>query len=192
MKNLFLIFLSATLCLSVKAQVKDTIGLNLPIVNGTIMHEGIVDVPGKTKNQLFASAKTFLLETFVSAKAVIETEDKEDGVLNCKGIHQVVLKLNFMYDGSFNDEMIIQINCKDGKYRYRFYDFRLSPTGFVGNTPNNWPSATYMDLLNDLTGTGKTHYTKKQEIYLLTDNEKAVKELVARLNKKMAAKEDSF
>jgi cation transport regulator ChaB len=190
MKKPILIASLALLCLTVKAQIKDTIGLSLPIVNGEIMHEGIVDVPGKTKNQLFQSAKNFLLEAFVSAKAVIETEDKEDGVLNCKAIHPVVLKLNFMYNGYFNDEMIIQINCKDGKYRYRFYDFRLSPIGFVGDTPNRWPSATYVDLLNDLSGKGKTHYSKKQEIFLIKDNENAVKDLIARLYEKMTVKAD--
>ena len=68
----------------------------------------------------------------------------------------------------------------------------MSPTGLIGDAPNKWPSATYVELLDDLTGKGKSGYSKKQEIYLLKDNESAVKELIAHLNEKMTAKEDSF
>jgi hypothetical protein len=192
MKKPLLILLAALFTISVKAQIKDTVGLNLPLKEGKIYYEGIVEVPGKTKTQLYASAKRFLLESFVSSKAVIESEDKEDGNISGKGINPVILKLNFLYNGNFSDEMIIQIDCKDGKYRYRFYDFRLKPTGFVGNTPNAWPEANYNDLLGDLIGTSKTHYTKKQEIFLLKDNDNDVRNLIAKLHQKMILKNDDF
>lgn len=189
-KAIFTLFVIISICFSVEAQIKDTIGMNLPIKDGKIYYEGVVEVAGKTKNQLYASAKNFLLEAFVSSKAVIESEDKEDGNISGKGINPVLLKLNFMYNGNFADEMIIQIDCKDGKYRYRFYDFRLTPVGFVGDGPNKWPEANYNDLLGDLTGISKTHYTKKQEIYLLTDNDVAVKKLIEKLHDKMVSKDD--
>ena len=47
--------------------------------------EFVLDVPGKTKDQLFSASKSWIAETFVSGKSVIDDADKDSGRIIAKG-----------------------------------------------------------------------------------------------------------
>ena len=42
---------------------KDTVGLNVPFVNNTVVYERVIDVPNASKNLLYSNAGLWLAET---------------------------------------------------------------------------------------------------------------------------------
>lgn len=93
------------------------------------------------KDILYKNSKLFFADAFKSAKDVLQYDDREEGKIIGKG--------NFKIEGGqsvflsyFTEVWIvnfsIELFVKDGKYRYRIYDFnidgRTRATG--GNTPD--------------------------------------------------------
>ncbi|TSD62299.1 DUF4468 domain-containing protein [Inquilinus sp. KBS0705] len=73
------------ICFEAKAQ-KDTLGLNIPIKDESVVYEGIVETPGALQKDLFKNAKQWFVDYFNSSKDVIQNEDKESGRIIGKGI----------------------------------------------------------------------------------------------------------
>lgn len=98
----------------------------MPHKDGKIIYEIINDSIAMTKNEIFAASKKWLSDTFVSSKAVIQSEDIETGQIigqgiikadnfwNAKGLFGVALNLQFN----------TQIDCRDNKYRIRIYEIK--------------------------------------------------------------------
>src|SRR5437868_3851017 len=84
MKIILLIASSIILSISCYAQ-KDTVGLNVPIQDGKIVYQGIVDIQGKQKLDLYRNAQQWFVDYFKSSKDVIQNQDKEDGFIIGKG-----------------------------------------------------------------------------------------------------------
>jgi len=113
---------------------KDTVGLNIPFANNTIVYEKVVGVPNAAKNTLFGNAGLWLAETRPYNIADIQLQ-LEDPVLS-----RVVGKVNYsltesnkfflstLYD-TYICSFTLQIDCKDNKYRIRIYNIQD-----VGNT----------------------------------------------------------
>ncbi|MCC8426944.1 DUF4468 domain-containing protein [Mucilaginibacter sp. UR6-11] len=74
------------IAIGAKAQNKDTLGLNIPIKDGHVVYEGIVEMPGKPKMDLYNNAKQWFVDCFKSAKDVIQNEDKDQGRIIGKGV----------------------------------------------------------------------------------------------------------
>jgi len=112
----------------------------LPIdtVTKNITYQEVVYVDGINKNQLYTRAKEWFVKTFVSAKEVIQLDDKEVGKIIGKGSSNT----SYTYLGVFvsvNIDYTISITLKDNKYRYEITSFKA-----------NWPanSASAEELLN--------------------------------------------
>lgn len=69
------------------------------------------------KDVLFQKARQWFSESFVSAKAVIDNEDKAEGVIYGKGN----IPMGKDVDGRV--KFTIEIRCKDGKIKYIFSNF---------------------------------------------------------------------
>lgn len=115
---LLLIFL---LPLSVSAQL-DTAS-TLPYAEGKIVYEQISELPGYTKAEIFGSAKKWMADVFKSANSVIQSENEPTGQIIGKGYTKTSYfgkgyMIGILLDLSFT----VQIDCKDNKYRIRFYD----------------------------------------------------------------------
>ena len=81
-------------------------------------YTGIIKVDSTTsKDILFQKARQWFSETFVSAKAVIDNEDKPEGVIYGKGN----IKMAKDVDGRV--KFTIEIRCKDGKVKYILSNF---------------------------------------------------------------------
>ncbi|UOQ64424.1 DUF4468 domain-containing protein [Hymenobacter volaticus] len=96
-------------------------GTVLPFDSDTkrISYQGVVEVPGTTKDQLYVRAYEWLAKTYRSANAVIQMQDKEAGRLVGKGVMKVTLR-------GFNAGYVqhtITIYLKDGRYKYILTDF---------------------------------------------------------------------
>jgi hypothetical protein len=89
----------------------------------------IGDAPGQTKDEIFASARLWLAESFRSSKAVIELEDKAEGIIvgngmapypldGCEGMYCSILK-------TWGIRFKVKIEVKDARYRMTFTDLEL-------------------------------------------------------------------
>jgi hypothetical protein len=88
----------------------------IPIKDGTIEYSEVIE-SSNLKDELYANAKTWAANFFKSSKDAISLEDKETG--------RLIAKYNtypsFSYIGQRRTaevRMSVQIDCKDGRYRY--------------------------------------------------------------------------
>jgi hypothetical protein len=89
--------------------------------------ENYVDVPGMAKQDIYEGAKRWIAMNFVSAKAVIEYDDKEEGVLIGNGNYP---KYSFLYGGKCDICFTMRIDVKDEKFRFIVTNLAVSyPNG---------------------------------------------------------------
>jgi hypothetical protein len=106
------------------AQKQDTTGLHIPYANGVIVYEKIFNAPGKTQAVLYNNARAWFIE---NARGVdsIQLQDSLNSRIIAKGLRAATFK--GMLDISINckDHYVIQIDCKDGKYRCRITNINM-------------------------------------------------------------------
>lgn len=103
------------------AQEQDKYGVgSVPVKDGVVTFTTINEISTKTKDQLYSSAKMMIAEMFKSAKDVIQSDDKDSGVIICKG-NAKIPKAFITYLMEFT----LKISCKDGKYKADLYDITL-------------------------------------------------------------------
>lgn len=184
MKNLIFIccILAATNCYA----QKDTVGLKMPFKDGRLIYEEVVVVPERSKMELYKNTKQWFVDEFKSSKDVIQSEDKEDGKIIGKGIIPIYYN-NWAGTAKCTDLITIQIECKDGKYRYKIYDMVLNSDVIGDFTPQ--------DLITGILGgnlNGKKMYTKKISRAILLSIDDQTKSLVTSIKKTLSAKPDDF
>lgn len=139
MRNLILIIcLTATnFCFGQKNKhiITDTI----PRVEGKYEYSEVVNTDASLKKaDLFKNAKLYFVNTYRSANDVIQYQDEETGKVIGKSFLKVSAQQKYglgLYLMTFNWDIhyTTEIICKDGKYRYRFYDFRVEAHVIDGN-----------------------------------------------------------
>jgi hypothetical protein len=107
----------------VTAQQLETSETGLPIKDGKVVFERVFEVTNYKRDDIYASVKKWVVDSFKNIKKVIESEDKESGQFIGVGSTEVkVSDKNVIYTMEF----LIQVNCKDDRYRARFYDIKIS------------------------------------------------------------------
>jgi hypothetical protein len=81
---------------------------------GEIYYSEVIKVNGKSKDDLFLSAKVWFVNTFNSSNDVVQLIDKKEGMIIGKGIYK--LKKGAV---SFSVKIIV----KEERYKYEVYDF---------------------------------------------------------------------
>jgi hypothetical protein len=115
-KILMLLLLSPILALGQEAIVMKN---GLPVREGRVVFESVVDVPGKSKSDIYAAIKKWLFEVSDNSKRAIQSEDITAGQLLAKSETDAkVSDRNRWYTVEFD----IQVTCKDNRYRLRFYN----------------------------------------------------------------------
>ncbi|GAB2528122.1 DUF4468 domain-containing protein [Rufibacter soli] len=95
----------------------------LPQKDGVITYEGVVDMgESKSKDILYKAARQWFVETYKDANAVLQMDDKADGKLIGKGLHPYSF-VNGVNISEVKLSFIVNIDVKDGKYRYKLYSF---------------------------------------------------------------------
>ena len=185
MKKLTLIAVMAFVCHYVKAQNKDTLGMNIPFTEGHIIYQGVVNVNGLSKNDLLNNCKQWFVDYFKSSKDVIQNEDREQGRLIGKGVATISTTLYWGMRGYFYDNMTIQVDCKDNKYRYKIYSIVL--------TPHDDPRDIIAeDMVYKILGNGKCFLNKAQCQRLFIQLGIETNNIIASLNKSMITKSNDF
>lgn len=93
--------------------------------------EFVLEAPGKTKDQIFSATKSWIAETFVSGKSVMDDADKESGRIIAKGRvkHPCGEK---SYACGETIDFTLRIDIKDGKIRATYtnaFDHRDATEG---------------------------------------------------------------
>ena len=177
--------IAAIICTNVVFAQKDTTGLNIPVKDGAVIYERVVEAPNKSKADLYKNAKQWFVDYFKSSKDVIQNEDKEDGKIVGKGILLIPFKGALGSNVMYNDKLSIQVDCKDNKYRLRFYEQTLSSSGGeVITTPES--------LIGKLLGKEKSPFNEKQARRMLESMNATITTAIFAFNKSMIAKTDDF
>ena len=131
--------------------------INLPLKDSSIYYEEIVKVSDTVSaDKLFSLAQTWFANAFKNSKSVLQVSDRQSLKLIGKGIA-------FLRSGIGNNLDIyvyytVAIDIKQGRYRYRFYDF-----GFESGAQTEEASRGYSHYLH-----GEIHKmlfeTKKQAL----------------------------
>lgn len=94
---------------------------NFPIEDSKVLYKGVVFVDSSiSSTDLYLNAKEWVIDNFKSAKDVIMSEDKESNILIAKGF---IVKGHNSAVNHAENWFTLKIEMKDGKYRYKMYDF---------------------------------------------------------------------
>lgn len=126
MKNL-LIFAFLLCTKNVFAQ-KDTIGLNVPFVNKTIVYEKVFNAPNTPKNLLYSNAGLWFAQTHpyvedTQLQLVDPVLNRVVGRVKSSTVvtNKILWQINY---GTITYNFTLQIDCKDDKYRIRIYNIQ--------------------------------------------------------------------
>jgi hypothetical protein len=88
---------------------------------GKITYSEIIKVDSINSQELYLRAKVWFVHSFVSAKNVIQLDDKESGKIIGKGLFDVKSSIVKSQNVGYV-EFTIEIQVKDGRYKYTFSD----------------------------------------------------------------------
>lgn len=159
---------------------KDTINVNIPMTANGIVYERVFDAPGSSKNLLYSNARVFLIK---------HQKDRFGDKLQDSVMYRVIGKDNqlvtlerkgfFALSPTYDFDFLLQIDCKDNKYRCRIYNIVLSEN----TTPaTGGPAVHTLTNAEDLytayaAGKGTVNFTKAglkdffAAVNILVDNE---------------------
>jgi Domain of unknown function (DUF4468) with TBP-like fold len=101
--------------------------LNVPVdsVTGLITYKKIITINGKSKDELFVSAKKWAYDFYKNPKAVFNVEDKDAGI--------IILNTSYKEIDSINNSVLqesisytLKIETKEGKLKVSVYEFIAS------------------------------------------------------------------
>ena len=158
---------------------KDTIGMNIPVRNGSIIYTGIVNINGKSKAGLYKNAKQWFVDYFKSSNDAIQNQDKEKGLIIGKGVVHFYASFGYGLSTTWHDRFTVKLECRDGKYRYSIYDMIIYPN----DRPNQ--EVALEDFLGKILGTKKAPVTKLACKDVLKKNDIAITNVIASINEQM-------
>jgi hypothetical protein len=109
-------------------------GIPRDSVSGKIVYEGVVQVPGASKQELYMRAQEWAVKTFRSAKDVLQVQDASGGRLIAKACYE---KPYYILASRFVNYFwhTVKVDVKDGRYRYEITDFYIEGTSKMLGTP---------------------------------------------------------
>ncbi|MDO7851601.1 DUF4468 domain-containing protein [Hymenobacter convexus] len=142
-----------------------------------ITYQGVVEVPGVGKDQLYVRAHEWVAKAYRSANAVIQMQDKEAGRLVAKGAMQITLPVLGAAADAGYIRHTLTLYVKDGRYKYvlsnlEHTDVRLRATSVGPLEKEDLPFGM----------------SKKQWDHLRRDADKGAKELISELQAAMTLK----
>jgi hypothetical protein len=98
-----------------------------PVPESNRTFDAVFDTPGASKDQIFSATKIWIAETFRSAKAVIEYENKEEGTLIGNGIVPYPCGgIECVAKGDWSVPFTMRVDMKDQKFKLTFSNIRVS------------------------------------------------------------------
>ena len=89
--------------------------------------ERVVEAPGYSKEQIFNGTKIWIAENFKSAKAVLEYENKDDGIIIGNGSISYPCSGSSCFGrGDHTIPFTMRVDIKDQRFRLTFSNLRLT------------------------------------------------------------------
>lgn len=182
---------TAAPCVAQKAAPAASTAVEFPLQDDKLYYEGVVEVnPTSKKADLYQIGRAWFVDTYVNAKDVLQLDDKAEGKMMGKGIYRYTF-FNGLGVSQVIMHFTLALDIKDGKYRYRMYDF-------LGDNVNT-------DMLSGVTEVRSLDYNKcytdykagkrtKYNLKVLQGMDTQVKIIAASLEKAMqkSVKKDDF
>ena len=136
--------LIAFLLISVRAFAQDTVKhFTYPVIDDKVAYQQVVDVPGVTATNIQLKTFDWHVKYFSTAASRLISSDPS--------INQIVLGIVEDVD-NLTVDFTLQIDCKDGKYRYRVFDIKSTVKGkenavFFRKYLVNVPAETQNDII---------------------------------------------
>lgn len=115
----------------------------------------VVQVEGKTAQQLYTSAREWFAKTFVSANDVIQMEDPTSGKIIGKGSNHIAEGYvvgkgiaTIFTTMDWYPNYTLKIEVKDGRYKYELTDIKIKSIDSFGNTAEV-PFADYIARIDE-------------------------------------------
>ncbi len=122
-KLLLLLLLVPVICFGQSEETKQKIknmeesGLFSIDGNNIVASRVIEDIPG-TKDEIYSKVKNYFARTYKNSKSVLQTDDKESGVVIGRGYYSDFYGTTFMISSVyFSAYHILRIDIKDGRVR---------------------------------------------------------------------------
>jgi len=168
----------------------------IPKVNGEYEYSSVITLDSSyKKDNLYRNVKLYFVDNYKSAKDVIQYDDKEQGKVIGKGSFYLKDYQSLLITGISETREIYystEIICKDGKYKYKLYDFSIKRTIQSGNGSIEYSTMT-IDEAYEATNKGMT---KKMAIRLydkMVDHLKSsIEFLKLYMSKKESTNNDQF
>ena len=109
-----------------------------PIIESDRTFERVVNAPGYKKEQIYNSTKIWIAENFKSAKAVIELDSKEEGILIGNGIIKYPCDgMECLAKSDWKVPFTMRVDIKDQKFKISFSNIKLS-----------WPASSSSGIIS--------------------------------------------
>jgi len=106
--------------------------------NNNVTYQRIVEVPEMKKDEIYNRVQNYFVYNYGSGKSVIQTQDKENGLIVGKGIYKDVhvgISLLTTYIDAWH---IVRVDVKDGKARIILTLTEYDKKIVGGNTPPSY------------------------------------------------------
>lgn len=157
-----------------------------------ITYSEVVEVPSMKKDQLYANARLWFVNSFKSAKDVLQVQDKETGELVGKGWFEEQITIKMMGSWKYMAQYYFKMSVfvKDGKYKYTITD--IDNTSIKGND-NSAFGLLYTSIDPKTRKWPMYSESKHRDIYLTIKeaSNNRIKLLIDDLKKNMIAKSES-
>lgn len=101
---------------------------SIPVSNEDLTYQTIIEVPSTPKDAIFEKSKQWIAQTFRSAKAVVEYDNREEGVIIGNG--SMPRPISLVSTGGSSITYQMREDIKDGKARLTFDKWAaLTPIG---------------------------------------------------------------
>ncbi|QII69991.1 DUF4468 domain-containing protein [Apibacter sp. B3706] len=114
---LFILIYTFSFGQSAKEMLKEIQGKWSLDDNNNVTVVRIIEVPNMSKDEIFQRALNYFTYNYVSGKSVIQTQDKESGVIVGKGLYENVHKGINVFKMKVSAWHILRVDVKEGKAR---------------------------------------------------------------------------
>jgi hypothetical protein len=184
-----LLVIAFLLCAGNAFAQKDTIGLNIPFVNNSVVYEKVYNVPKASQTLLFSNARVWFAGIHPDGgKTQLTLRDTVLFRITGRASYAIDVPYKILWD-TYNYTNIynftVQIDCKDGKYRLRISNAQYS----AANTPIEDMMQALIQSKSLRLGTG-ANLSKNDLKERLRMFNNIVNNLMADINKKMVDDND--
>jgi hypothetical protein len=108
---------------------------DLPLKDGFITYQGVIEIPNASMAQLYGFAKKFIAETYTNTEVAIDMDDTLNGVIVVKAKSAILVEWFEKNSGRVEraqkvafTKYVLIFETKDGRLRYTIKDFVLQTT----------------------------------------------------------------